>query len=778
MPSGNEDVSIWIRLRNARRFQQEAKSTAASVSAVGAAADKSAVSAGRLSTSLKTLETTGVSSLTVLENKTLSFKKNLDLVSRPFLVGGGIAAAATAVSGRAILNFEQQFNQVRAWSAAFTKEQHENLRQQALDLGLGVKSATEAAEAQAELSSAGFEYNEVLKGTPAALNLSIAGQLNLRDTTKLLTGVMSAFKLSAEDVVRVTDIMAHTVANARTNLGELGPAFRSVSAVAHAAGVELETVASMIASLRTQGFTAEQTGTALRNFILILQRKPGEQVLNTLKEMGLTFEELYETIQSKGPLAIFDLFKERGIGLGESARIFGLETAAQVTALLTEVDSIRDFENELKNLDGTAERMAGTMSHGLPGSFAIFKNTVNGLMLTLGDKGLTSHLDSVSKQLANLIGWLRESEGPWISVILFALKWGPILLFVGIGLKIVAFFFGGLNLLIKGGLALRTAMIALDKKWLVGLRAQLLWIKLVTAAQWLWNIAMTANPIGLLIVGVAALIAILAAAAYFIYKFRDAIVGAFKSAWEWIENNTHLVAAILLIFGPLGLLVAAGLYAWKFRDEIISAFNSVVDFFSGLPGKMGDIFKNLWNGIVRGFVYAINKIIELWNNFKLSAKVPNWIPVIGGKELSFDTPNIPNVSIPGLQHGGKVVSPGHVLVGESGPEILNLPTGARVIPLAETSTMFENIISRSFSESEIIELSSLVPNVTVPHVNQLQQTQSVANGFAGERVSPLTSGVGGLEVSFEDQVPIILELDGKEVARTVAKRVGEIRARA
>jgi hypothetical protein len=42
-------------------------------------------------------------------------------------------------------------------------------------------------------------------------------------------------------------------------------------------------------------------------------------------------------------------------------------------------------------------------------------------------------------------------------------------------------------------------------------------------------------------------------------------------------------------------------------------------------------------------------------------------------------------SIPGMASGGTVTSSGMSLVGENGPELLNLPTGASVIPLTSTS---------------------------------------------------------------------------------------------
>jgi hypothetical protein len=53
-----------------------------------------------------------------------------------------------------------------------------------------------------------------------------------------------------------------------------------------------------------------------------------------------------------------------------------------------------------------------------------------------------------------------------------------------------------------------------------------------TAAQWLWNAAMTANPIGLVITGVAALVV----GIIVLVKNWDKVTAAIKRAWEWLTK--------------------------------------------------------------------------------------------------------------------------------------------------------------------------------------------------------------------------------------------------
>lgn len=102
--------------------------------------------------------------------------------------------------------------------------------------------------------------------------------------------------------------------------------------------------------------------------------------------------------------------------------------------------------------------------------------------------------------------------------------------------------------------------------------ATLLW----QAAQWLLNIAMTANPIGLIIVGIAALIAIIAAVIYWIAKNTD----WFEKLWEWIKKVAAAVRDKL-----------AAAFDWL-RDKIsavVDKIKGLIDWFKRAADKAGDV---------------------------------------------------------------------------------------------------------------------------------------------------------------------------------------------
>jgi hypothetical protein len=148
---------------------------------------------------------------------------------------------------------------------------------------------------------------------------------------------------------------------------------------------------------------------------------------------------------------------------------------------------------------------------------------------------------------------------------------------------------------------------------------------LATKAQLLFNLALTANPIGLVVLAIAALVA------------------AFVLAYNKSETFRKGVQAMF--------------------DFVKMAVGASVDLIKGYLEFVLGFYKGIFNGIAKA-----------WNNTigKLSFKAPDWIPGIGGK--GFSVPKIPE-----LADGGIVTGPTLAMIGEAGPEA--------VIPLSRMNGM-------------------------------------------------------------------------------------------
>jgi phage-related protein len=113
------------------------------------------------------------------------------------------------------------------------------------------------------------------------------------------------------------------------------------------------------------------------------------------------------------------------------------------------------------------------------------------------------------------------------------------------------------------------------------------------------------------------------------------------------------------------------------NDAIGTIGNTVSSVFGAIGGFIKSVFEGIV-GIIRGPVNAvigfINTLIDGLNKIKIN--IPDWVPEWGGKSIGFNLSRIPM-----LADGGTVTGSGTVMVGERGPELLNLPRGAQVTPL-------------------------------------------------------------------------------------------------
>lgn len=161
------------------------------------------------------------------------------------------------------------------------------------------------------------------------------------------------------------------------------------------------------------------------------------------------------------------------------------------------------------------------------------------------------------------------------------------------------------------------------------------------------------------------------------------VMTVFEAMLPVIEPAMNMIAAVIKTV--LALIKGDWEGVWNGIKEFFgSALDYIVALVQGWAKIFGGIFEGVkkvvlgvWDGIVDGIKEAINWVINGINTFIRglnSIKIPDWVPGVGGKGI-----NIPE--IPKLAEGGEIVQRGYAIVGEAGPELLELPRGARVTPL-------------------------------------------------------------------------------------------------
>jgi len=133
-------------------------------------------------------------------------------------------------------------------------------------------------------------------------------------------------------------------------------------------------------------------------------------------------------------------------------------------------------------------------------------------------------------------------------------------------------------------------------------------------AQWALNVAMNANPIGLIITaigllafGIYALVKNIGKVKDFFIGIWNAIVGFFKKIIAFVKKNALNIANVLLaiLFLPAAIVMAVVRLVIKHWDKIKAALVKVFTF-------VADKAKAIWNGIVDAVKAIVDKVKEIW----------------------------------------------------------------------------------------------------------------------------------------------------------------------
>lgn len=161
------------------------------------------------------------------------------------------------------------------------------------------------------------------------------------------------------------------------------------------------------------------------------------------------------------------------------------------------------------------------------------------------------------------------------------------------------------------------------------------------------------------------------------------VPGFFAGIWNGIQN----------VFRPVGQFFS-GVFQWA-ASGANSALNTIVGVASGVYNAVVGFFRpigivagNMIGGTIRGVVNGIIDLVQgglnhFINMINGAAGIINKIPGV-------HIPGIPHIGLPRLAFGAKNYAGGVTLVGERGPELVNLPKGADVYTATQTANAFRN----------------------------------------------------------------------------------------
>lgn len=332
-----------------------------------------------------------------------------------------MAAAALGIGAitREIATFDTSMSAVAAVTRA-TGAELEALRDVAKDLGDTTEfSAAQAADGLKFLGMAGFSARDAIAAIPDVLNLATAAQMDLASAADISSNIISGFGIATENAGDVADVLAAASSRANTDVSQLGQAMSTVAPISATLGISLEDTAAAIGVMSDAGIQGERAGTAMRGMLASLAG-PTKAASDTLKQMGLTIRDVDPATNDLAD--ILDKLRGSGMTASQAMTIFGREAASGALVLVDGAARVRDFGDELNTVEGEAQRMADTMRDNLGGDLQGLGSAISGLVIGMGEAGLTGAMRSSIQGATELTRWLSGNLTPAIDAAKFAFQ--------------------------------------------------------------------------------------------------------------------------------------------------------------------------------------------------------------------------------------------------------------------------------------------------------------------------------------------------------------------
>lgn len=312
-------------------------------------------------------------------------------------------------------------------------------------------STTEINNGLSEVVRKGYDANQTLGVMPSILDATKASGDDFNDVMNVTTEVISQFNLKGKDynstvknATRVTDALTYVANATSAGFSDLGLAMGYVGPVANSLGMDVEETASAIGILSDAGLGGEKAGTALRGALTRLL-KPSKQNIAGFEKLGISVDEF-----KNGTLTLPDMLnkiKQNTEGWTDAQRTsaialaFGTESQSAMNVLVGKGgDALKGLTKETYNANGATKEIAKSMNDLPANKAARFKESLNVLAITVGEKLLPAFTPLLEKATQMINKFSEMDDATQKNIIkwgLMAAAAGPALKLFGTGVTVI-----------------------------------------------------------------------------------------------------------------------------------------------------------------------------------------------------------------------------------------------------------------------------------------------------------------------------------------------------
>ena len=480
------------------------------------------------------------------------------------------------------MDFESAMADVRKVVDFDTPQQFQEMNSDILELTKTLPmTAEDIAKIVAAGGQAGIAREDLLSFAESAAKMGVAFDITADQAGDMMAGWRTAFQMSQPEVVELADKINYLGNTTAASAPKISDVVSRIGPLGEVGGVASGQIAALGASMVAANVPSEVAATGIKNMILALTKGESatESQAAAFQTLGFDATDMAARMQTDAQGAIMDVLQAlKALPKEQQASVmndlFGSESIGAISPLLTNLEGLQEnFQKvgDASQYSGSMEAEFEARSNTTENSIKLLENAVQRTAINIGSLflpaiqqiagGLASAIDAVTQFVQThqeLLGTLGAVAG--VVAVAVAAYQG----FMMIGTIVAAF------------------------------REFSLAARLAAAAQMALNVAMSLNPIGVVIAIIAALIA----AIVYLWNTNEGFRNAVIAAWEEIKNTAEwafnaakdaISTAVESIYQTLVEWCEKIEERWNALKETLShPIDAVVNFIKGGDNEAAD----------------------------------------------------------------------------------------------------------------------------------------------------------------------------------------------